>query len=82
MRITVEVPTPVATQPPEELERRARLHLVIDEVHSGRMTRGAATRALGMALDEFLIEAVRHGLYVIEYDSDDFRRELDAIAGD
>jgi predicted HTH domain antitoxin len=80
MRITLEVPAPLATQPTEELERRARLLLVIDEVRAGRLTRAAAARALDMVLDDFLIEAGRHGLYAIDYDPDDFRRELDAIA--
>ena len=80
MRITLEVPAPLATQPAEELERRARLLLVIDEVRAGRLTRAAAALALGMVLDDFLIEAGRHGLYAIDYDPDDFRRELDAIA--
>jgi predicted HTH domain antitoxin len=60
----------------------ARLLLVIDEVRVGRLRRAAAAQALDMALDDFLIEAGRHGLNVIDYDVDDFTRELDAIAAD
>jgi hypothetical protein len=38
-----------------------------------------AARALDMTLDDFLIEAGRHGLDAIDYDVDDFKRELDGI---
>ena len=79
MEITVDIPAALAGQPTEELAKRARLLLVIDEVRAGRLTRSGAARALGMALDEFLIEAGRHGLYAIDYDLDDFKRELDDI---
>jgi predicted HTH domain antitoxin len=65
-----------------ELAARARLLLVIDEVRAGRLTRAAAAYALDMALDDFLVEAGRHGLYAIDYDVDDFTRELDIIAAD
>ena len=82
MRITVDVPTPLAGQSSEELVRRARLLLVIDEVRAGHLTRAAAARSLDMTLDAFLIEAGGHGLYAIDYDVDDFRRELDAIASE
>lgn len=79
LRITVDIPSPLAGLPPRELADRARLLLVIDEVRDGRLTRAAAAHALGMPLDDFLIEAGRHGLYAIDYDLDDFRRELDGI---
>jgi predicted HTH domain antitoxin len=82
MQITVDIPAPLFGQPSEELARRARLLLVIDEVRAGRLTRAGAARALGMALDDFLIEAGRHGLYAIDYDVDDFKQELDAITPD
>jgi hypothetical protein len=32
-----------------------------------------------MSLDEFLIEAGRHGLEAIDYDVEDFKRELATI---
>ncbi len=35
-----------------------------------------------MMLDDFLIEAGRHGLYAIDYDVDDFKQELDSITPD
>jgi hypothetical protein len=79
MEITVEIPRPLAGQPTEELAKRARLLLVIDEVRAGRLTRAAAAHALDMALDDFLIEAGRHGLYAIDQDVDDLKRELEAI---
>jgi predicted HTH domain antitoxin len=82
MRITVDVPAPLSGQSTEELARRARLLLVIDEVRAERLTRAGAARALGMTLGDFLIEAGRHGLYAIDYDVDDFKRELAAIPPD
>jgi predicted HTH domain antitoxin len=82
MEITVAVPLPLADQPSEELASRARLLLVIDEVRAGRLTRAGAARALDMPLAEFLIEAGRHGLDAIDYDPEDFQRELDTIRRD
>jgi predicted HTH domain antitoxin len=79
MQITVDIPAPLVGQSTEELASRARLLLVIDEVRVGRLTRAGAAKALGMEIDDFLIEAGRHGLYAIDYDVDDFRQELDAI---
>jgi predicted HTH domain antitoxin len=79
VQITVDVPAPLAGTPAAELAARARLLLVIDEVRAGRLTRGGAARALGVPLDDFLIVAGQHGLYAIDYDLDDLRRELDAI---
>lgn len=82
MQITVDIPSPLFGQSTEELARRARLLLVVDEVRVGHLTRSEAARALEMTLDDFLIEAGRHGLYAIDYDVDDFRRELDTITND
>jgi hypothetical protein len=78
--ITVNVPAALSSQGAAELAGRARLLLVIDEVRSGRMTRAGGARALGLALDDFLIAAGQHGLYAIDYDLEDFRRELDDIS--
>lgn len=82
LQITVEVPGPLAGVPAEELAVRARLLLVLDEVRAGRLTRPGAARALGLALDDFLILAGKHGIYAIDYDLDDFRRELDDLSAD
>ena len=82
MEITVEIPKPLSGQSTEELAKRARLLLVIDEVHAGRLTRAGAAHALDMALDDFLIEAGRHGLYALDQDVDDLKRELGAIPQD
>jgi predicted HTH domain antitoxin len=79
MEITVEIPGPLSGQPTDELARRLRLLLVIDEVRAGRLTRATAARALDMTLDDFLIEAGRHGLYAIDHDIEDFKRELGPI---
>lgn len=79
MQITVDIPAPLAGQSTKDLATRARLLLVVDEVRAERLTRSAAARALGMTLDEFLIEAGPHGLLAVDYDVDDFRRELLAI---
>jgi predicted HTH domain antitoxin len=79
MEITVAIPRILSDRPTEELATRARLLLVIDEVRSGRLTRVTAARALDMTLDEFLIEAGRHGLQAIDYDVEDFKHELATI---
>ena len=82
MQITFDIPAPLSGQSTEELARRARLLLMIDEVRAERLTRSGAARALEMTLDDFLIEAGRHGLYAIDYDVDDFKRELDDATKD
>ena len=82
MEITVEIPGPLSGEPTEVLVRRARLLLVIDEVRAGRLTRMGAARALDMPLDDFLVEAGRHGLYAIDQDVEDFKRELRALPKD
>ena len=82
MQITVDVPKPLSSQSTEDLARRARLLLVVDEVRAGHLTRADAARALDMSLDDFLVESGRHGLYAIDYDLADFRREIDALPRD
>jgi len=70
---------PLSGQPTEELARRVRLLLVIDEVRAGRFTRAAAARALDMTLHEFVVVARPHGLYAIDHYVEDFKREFRAI---
>ena len=82
MQITIDVPPPLDGQSAKDLVARARLLLVVDEVRAGRLTRAAGAAALGMSLDDFLIEAGAHGLLAIDYDVDDFRRELATIVSD
>ena len=82
MQITIDVPPPLAGQSTKDLAARARLLLVVDEVRADRLTRAAGAAALGMTLDEFLIEAGPHGLFAIDYDGDDFRRELATVVPD
>jgi len=80
MEITVAIPAPLSDRPIDELATRARLLLVIDEVRAGRLTRVGVARALDLSLDEFLVEAGRHGLEAIDYDVEDFKRELATIS--
>ncbi len=80
MQIIVDVPEVLASQPAAELALRARLLLVVDGVRAGRLSRSGAAQSLGMSLDDFLIAAGKHGLYAIDYDLDEFTRELDDIA--
>ncbi len=86
LQITVDIPGPLSSVPADELAARARLLLVLDEVRAGRLTQPGAARALGLALDEFLVLAGKHGVYAIDYhidyDLDDFRRELDDPSAD
>lgn len=79
VRIVIDVPAPLAAEAPATLAERARMLLLVDEVRAGRLSRAGAARALGMTLDDFLITAGAHGLYAIDYDLEDFRRELDEL---
>ena len=45
-------------------------------------TRSEGARVLDMTLNGFLIDAGRHGMYVVDYDVDDFQRELDTMTTD
>ena len=82
MEITVNIPASLSGRSTQELAARARLLLVIDEVRAGRLTRAAAARALEMPFDDFVTEAGRHGLFAIDQDVEDFKRELGAISTD
>ena len=77
MQIMLDVPNALARQPPAQLGERARLLLAIDDVRYDRLTRAGAARALGLSLDDFVLAAGEHGLYAIDYEVEDFRRELD-----
>jgi hypothetical protein len=48
----------------------------LDEVRQGRLTRVRAAHLLGRGLDDFLRVASEHGLNAIDYDLEDFQREL------
>jgi hypothetical protein len=45
-------------------------------IRYGRLTRLRAAHLLELGLDEFLRQASAHGMDAIDYDLDDFRREL------
>ena len=80
MEFTVAIPAPLSDRPVDELATRARLLLVIDEVRAGRLTRAGAGRALDLFVDEFLVEAGRHGLEAIDYEVEDFKHEFATIS--
>jgi hypothetical protein len=70
----------LSAEAPVTLAARARMLLLVDEVRAGRLSRAGAAQALGMTFDDFVVTAGTHGLYAIDYDLDDFRRELDGLA--
>jgi hypothetical protein len=74
--VTLDLPPDAETESPAELVRRLQLLWALDEVRQGRLTRLRAAALLGLSLDGFLREASTHGLDAIDYDLDDFRREL------
>jgi predicted HTH domain antitoxin len=74
--VTLDLPHDAASESYEQLATRLLLLWAIDEVRQGRLTRPRAAKLLGLGLDEFLRRAARHGLDAIDYDLDDFRREL------
>lgn len=74
--VTLDLPPDADSEGPDELVRRLRLLWALDEVRQGRLTRVRAAHVLGLGLDEFLRLASEHGLNAIDYELDDFRREL------
>lgn len=78
MTVTVPLVLPLEAdaEAPEQLVRRLRLLWALDEVRQGRLTRLRAATQLGLSFDGFLEQASKHGLDAIDYDLDDFRREL------
>lgn len=74
--VTLDLPPDAEAESPDELVRRLRMLWALDEVRQGRLTRARAASLLGLSLDGFLSEAAKHGLDAIDYDLDDFRREL------
>ena len=78
MTVTVilDLPPDADAESPDELIRRLRLLWALDEVRQGRLTRVRAAHLLGLGLVDFLRVASEHGLNAIDYDLEDFRREL------
>jgi predicted HTH domain antitoxin len=74
--VTLDLPSNAEAESQDELVRRLRLLWALDEVRQGRLTRLRAARLLGLSLDRLLLKASEHGLDAIDYDLDDFRREL------
>lgn len=74
--VTLDLPPDADAESPDVLVRRLRLLWALDEVRQGRLTRVRAAHVLGLGLDDFLRVATEHGLDAIDYDLDDFRREL------
>jgi hypothetical protein len=64
--VTLDLPPDAEAENPDELVRRLRLLWVLDEVRQGRMTRLRGAKQLGLSLDEFLRQALNHGLDAIE----------------
>jgi predicted HTH domain antitoxin len=77
----VDLPAAIAGGDERAIASRLRLLFILDEVRSGRLTRVSAAHALGMPLDDFLGAASRRGIYAIDYDVEDFERELRSIEG-
>ena len=74
--VTLDLPPDAEGESSDELVRRLRMLWALDEVRQGRLTRVRAASLLGLSWDVFLSEASKHGLDAIDYDLDDFRREL------
>lgn len=74
--VTLDLPPDADGESADELARRLMLLWALDEVRQGRMTRPRAAKILGLGLDAFSSEASNHGLDAIDYDLQDFQREL------
>jgi hypothetical protein len=75
--VTLDLPPDAEGESSAELARRLRLLWALDEVRQGRMTRLRAANLVELSLDDFLRQASNHGLDAIDYDVEDFRRELE-----
>jgi predicted HTH domain antitoxin len=76
--VSVDLPPDAEREPIEALTGRLRLLWALDEVRYGRMTRVRAAEIVGLGLDAFLSEAAARGVDAIDYDLDDFQREIGA----
>lgn len=74
--ITVDLPPGEESETPEVLAARLKLLWALDEVRQGRMTRVRAAQVLGVGIDDFLAQATAHGVEAIDYDLEDFQKEL------
>ena len=74
--VTLDLPLGAEAEPAEGLAARLKLLWALDEVRQGRMTRVRAAQVLGVGLDDFLSRAAAHGVDAIDYELDDFQKEL------
>ena len=74
--VTLDLPPDAEAESPDELVSRLRMLWALDEVRQGRLTRVRAASLLGLSFDILVSEASKHDLDAIDYDLDDFRREL------
>jgi predicted HTH domain antitoxin len=74
--VSVDLPPDAQREPIEALSGRLRLLWALDEVRQGHLTRVRAAELVGLGLDAFLREAAARGVDAIDYDIDDFRREI------
>jgi predicted HTH domain antitoxin len=80
IRITVEVPTEVASGATGvALAEEARLLLVLERHRTGDLSATRAARVLGVSRMQFHELCAAHDVPVIRYDADDFRREIAEI---
>lgn len=81
MHVTVEIPDLVAAgRSSEELAREVSRLAVLDAYRRGQISSGRAAHVLEIGRVEFLELAGRHGIPTMNYDAEDFARELADIA--
>lgn len=82
LHVTVDVPPEIARgAAPGILADEALRLLVLERFRLGEVSAGRCARLLGLGRVAFLDLCAAHGIPVIRYDLDDFRRELAEIAG-
>lgn len=80
--VTIDVPPEIARgAAPGALADEALRLLVLERFRRRELSAAQCARLLGIGRVPFLELCVAHGIPVIQYDPDDFRRELADIVG-
>ena len=81
MQVTVQIPDLIARgRSPDDVAADVSRLAVPDAFRRGEISSGRAAHLVGMARISFLEFAAAHGVATMNYDTDDFARELADIA--
>ena len=79
-RISFDVPEDVLlslNESEQDFAREARVLTAISLYHRGKLSMGKAAELASMEKTQFLFELDKYAVPAIDYDAEDFRREID-----